>query len=61
MTFQTQDLPSQIVAIVEVGSYRIKVCVCEFKNDKVHILGYSEKRQSTSYFVNGECKNLEML
>ncbi len=61
MTFQTQDLPSHIVAIVEVGSYRIKVCVCEFKNDKVNILGYSEKRQSTSYFINGECKNLEML
>lgn len=61
MPFQTQNLPSQVIAIVEVGSYRIKVCVCEFKNDKVNILTYSEKRQSTSYFVNGECKNLEML
>jgi len=61
MTFQTNTLESQIIAIVEVGSYRIKVCVCEFINDKVNILAYSEKRQSTSYFVNGECKNLELL
>ena len=61
MVFQTQTLPSQIIAIVEVGSYRIKVCICEFKNEKVHILWYGEKRQSTSYFVNGECKNLELL
>jgi len=61
MPFQTNTLESQIIAIVEVGSYRIKVCVCEFKNDKVNLLAYSEKRQSTSYFVNWECKNLEML
>ena len=61
MAFQTHTLPSQIIAIVEVGSYRIKVCICEFKNDKVHILWYGEKRQSTSYFINGECRNLELL
>lgn len=61
MVFQTHTLPSQTIAIVEVWSYRIKVCICEFQNDKVTILWYGEKRQSTSYFINGECKNLELL
>ncbi len=61
MVFQTHTLPSQIIAIVEVWSYRIKVCICEFQNDKVSILWYGEKRQSTSYFINGECRNLELL
>jgi len=61
MAFKKTGLESQVIWLVEVWSYKIKVCVCEFKNDRVEILAYSEKRQSTSYFVNGECKNLEML
>ena len=33
----------------------------KLKNEKVKLLAYQEKRQSTSYFINGECKNLELL
>ena len=61
MSFETKDLKSQIIAVVEVWSYRIKISICEFKNEKVRLLAYQEKRESTSYFVNGECKNLELL
>lgn len=58
MVFTKQDIPSQLLCIIDIGSYKLRVCAASFKNKRIEVLGYHEKRQDSSYFSNQECKNL---
>lgn len=58
MSFTKQYISSKILCIVDIGSYKLRVCAAKFKNNKISILGYREKRQDISYFANQECLNL---
>ena len=61
MGFTKQHIPAKTLCIVDIGSYKLRVCAAKFKNKKISILWYHEKRQDISYFANGECHNLPWL
>lgn len=58
MSFTTKQIQPQTLCIIDIGSFKIRLCAAKFKNKDIEILGYTEKRQDTSYFSNQECKNL---
>jgi hypothetical protein len=37
----------------------VRVAICKFTSENIKLLGFSEKRQSSSDIVNNEIKNLE--
>ncbi len=58
MVFTKQHIPAKTLCIIDIGSYKLRVCAASFKNQRIEVLGYHEKRQDISYFSNQECKNL---
>ncbi len=58
MVFTKQHIPAKVLCIIDIGSYKLRVCAASFLNQRIEVLGYNEKRQDTSYFSNQECKNL---
>ncbi len=61
MNFTKKYIPPQYLWIIDIGSYKIRVSACKFLNKKITVLWYTEKRQNTSTFVNGECTDLPWL
>jgi cell division ATPase FtsA len=61
VAFTKKNIPSKILCIIDIGSYKLRVCAASFKNKEIKILGYTEKRQDISFFSNGECRNLPAL
>jgi len=61
MNFTKKHIAPAYLGIIDIGSYKIRISACKFLNKKVSILGYTEKRQDTSIFVNQECTNLPAL
>ena len=61
MWFEKKRIEGKRFALVLIGSYKLRVCFVDFLNTKVRILWYSEKRQETSLFSNGQCINLPWL
>ncbi|MDA9128948.1 pilus assembly protein PilM [Candidatus Gracilibacteria bacterium] len=58
MSFTTKHIKAKTLCIIDIGSYKLRACATKFKNQKIDILGYVEKRQDSSYFSNHECTNL---
>lgn len=58
MSFTKHHIRPKNLCIIDIGSYKLRVCAARFKNKKIEILGYTEKRQDISYFANQECLNL---
>ncbi len=58
MNFIKQDISAKTLCIIDIGSYKLRICAASFKNKRVEILAYHEKRQESSYFANQECTNL---
>ena len=52
---------SQIITLVNVWSYKVRVAICSFSFSGVKILGYWEKRQSRLDIINNEINNLSGL
>ncbi len=61
MNFTRKHIAPQYLGIIDIGSYKIRVSACKFLNKQVTILWYTEKRQNTSTFINGECRDLATL
>ncbi len=61
VAFTKKNIPSKILCIIDIGSYKLRVCAASFKNKEIQIIGYTEKRQDVSFFSNGECRNLPSL
>lgn len=59
MSFISKIIPSKKVIIIDIGTYRVKVAVCEFKNNEVHLLSYSEKKQETQDIAWSEVASIE--
>jgi tRNA 2-selenouridine synthase SelU len=59
--FKTKKLSNNkdIIAIVDVGSYKTRVAICDFSDESIKLLGFAEKRQSTFDVINNQIKNLE--
>lgn len=58
MSFTKKNIPAKTYCIIDIGSYKIRACAAAFKNRKISLLGYHEKRQDISYFSNNECLNI---
>lgn len=58
MSFTKYDIPAKTFCIIDMGSYKLRLCAARFKNKQIELLSYSEKRQDISYFANNECLNL---
>jgi hypothetical protein len=56
--FTKEHIPGKYFLLLEIGSYKIRLCAGRFKNRKIQILGYHEKRQDTSFFAWNECINV---
>ncbi len=61
MWFEKKKIEGKRYALVLIGAYKLRICIVDFLNTKVRILWYSEKRQDTSLFSNGQCTNLPWL
>ena len=57
--FKKKKIESDILAIIDIWSYKIRVAICKFTSENIKLLGFSEKRQSSSDIINNEIKNLE--
>jgi hypothetical protein len=58
LSFTKKNIPAKTYCIIDIGSYKIRACAAAFKNRKISLLGYHEKRQDISYFSNNECLNI---
>jgi cell division ATPase FtsA len=58
VAFTKKHIPSKILCVIDIGSYKLRVCAAQFKNKGIEIIAYHEKRQDISYFANNECLNL---
>lgn len=58
MVFTKKHIPSTILCVIDIGSYKLRISAVRFKNKSIEILSYREKRQDISYFANNECLNL---
>lgn len=61
MSFTKKNIPAKTYCIIDIGSYKIRLCAAHFKNRKISVIWYHEKRQNISYFSNNECHNLSAL
>ncbi|MDD3645838.1 MAG: hypothetical protein PHH06_00355 [Candidatus Gracilibacteria bacterium] len=57
--FTTKKISGELVGIIDVGSYKIRVAICEYHSNSINVLTFSEKRQSSTDIVNNKIKNLE--
>jgi len=58
VSFTKKNIPTKTYCIIDIGSYKIRACAGAFKNRKISLIGYHEKRQDISYFSNNECLNV---
>ncbi len=59
MVFHTKQIKSQKVAIIDIGSYKIRVAICTIKNGDIELIGYAEKRQDNRHTKSWEIIDLE--
>ncbi len=59
MSFINKIIPSKKVILIDVGTYKIKVALCEYKNNEINILSYAEKKQEASDIIWSEIANIE--
>ncbi|QFR38779.1 hypothetical protein A9Q91_00910 [Candidatus Gracilibacteria bacterium 28_42_T64] len=59
MTFTKKKIPSKIIGIVDIGTYKIRVGICKLKNKELELIGYGEKRQDTDDIILQEYVNIE--
>jgi len=58
MKFTHKTIPTHRVLLIDIGSYKIKIALCEYKNSQVHFLAYAEKKQEIFHIKNGAIKNI---
>ena len=58
-TFKKKKIQTEILAIIDIWSYKIRVAICEFSFENIKLLGFAEKRQSNTDIINNEIINLE--
>lgn len=59
MSFISKLIPGKKVLIIDVGTYKVKVALCEYKNAQVQILSYAEKKQEKSDIIGSEIANIQ--
>lgn len=59
MSFISKIIPSKKVILIDVGTYKVKIALCEYKNNEINILSYWEKKQEASDIIWSEIANIE--
>lgn len=59
MSFIKKLIPSKKALIIDVGTYKIKATLCEYKNNEVYLLWYAEKRQDNTHIIGSEIASIE--
>lgn len=59
MQFIRKFLPSKKILLVDIGTYKVKTAICEYKEWDIILQGYGEKKQEPSYIIETEIGNLE--
>lgn len=59
MVFQTTQISSRSIGIIDIGTYKIRVAICELKNGDITLLWYAHKRQDKNNMNNGEIIHIE--
>ncbi len=59
MSFISKIIPSKKVILIDVGTYKVKTALCEYKNNEMNILSYAEKKQEASDIIGSEIANIE--
>jgi len=64
--FKTKKIDSQIIAIIDLWSYKIRVAICEFKKnnldkqkEQIKLLAFAEKRQSVWDIKSNQINDIE--
>lgn len=61
MSFISKIIPSKKVILIDVGTYKVKTALCEYKNNEMNILSYAEKKQEASDIIGSEIANIEAM
>ncbi len=61
MSFISKIIPSKKVILIDVGTYKVKIALCEYKNNEINILSYAEKKQEASDIIGSEIANIEWI
>lgn len=59
--FEKKELWTNNIAVIDIGSYKIKIANCKFKKNEIDIVSYSEKRQEQDIFQNWEIVDLKRI
>lgn len=59
MNFIKKEIKPQIIWIIDIWTYKIRVWICKIINRDVELIWYWEKRQDENYVVMQEIQNLE--
>ena len=57
--FKKKNINSEILAIADIWSYKIKIAIIKILKDKIELLSFSEKRQSIWDIENNQIQNLD--
>lgn len=59
MSFIKKIIPWKNILIIDIWTYKVKVALCEYKNQEIEVLSYWEKRQEETNIVWCEIWNIE--
>ena len=51
MSFNIKEIKSEIIWIIDIWTYKIRVWICEFKNWELELIWYWEKRQDINAWI----------
>ncbi|MDD5770216.1 MAG: hypothetical protein PHE25_04545 [Candidatus Gracilibacteria bacterium] len=58
MSFIKKLIPSKKIIIIDIGTYKIKTALLEYKNNEIHLLSFCEKKQESSDIIGSEIANI---
>jgi len=61
MSFINKLIPSRKILVIDIWTYKIKIALCEYKNNEINILSYTEKRCDASDIISWEIANIEWI
>jgi len=61
MSFTKKEIKPKIIAVVDIGTYKIRVWICKIINREVELIWYWEKRQDEEYIIMQEFNNLKWI
>ncbi|MBW7954600.1 hypothetical protein H3C61_02185 [Candidatus Gracilibacteria bacterium] len=59
MSFINKLIPTKKVIIIDIGTYKVKVALCEYKNNEINLISYKEKKQDSQNIIGTEISSIE--